>query len=135
MLPEPDAATSGRARNSRIDQLDACLLKRGNQLHEGVNVAADDAITGFHALNGRHRKGGQIGHLPLIDVQERASGPELMGGYHERGLSGSRAIYLCRMNYCFKHQFMGTTYQSARGIAAQALRRCSDEDKLRKYFA
>lgn len=43
-------------------------------------------------------------------------------------------IYLGRMNYCFKHQFMGIAYQSARGIAAQALRRCSDEDKFRKIF-
>jgi hypothetical protein len=27
--------------------------------------------------------------LPLIDVQERASGPELIGGNHERGFSHS----------------------------------------------
>jgi hypothetical protein len=26
--------------------------------------------------------------LPLIDVQERARGPELMGGDHENGFSG-----------------------------------------------
>jgi hypothetical protein len=32
--------------------------------------------------------------LPLIDVQERASGPELTGGNHERGFSNSNYIYI-----------------------------------------
>ena len=91
MLAEPDAAASGRARSARIDQLDPGVLKRGNQLHQGIDVAADDAVAGFHALDGRHRKVGQLGHLPLIDVQERARGPELIGGNHEGGSPGSEA--------------------------------------------
>jgi hypothetical protein len=84
MFPEPDTPASGHTRHSRIDQLDACILKRGNQLHQRIDVAADDAVTGFHALNRRNGKICQIGGLPLIDVQERASGPQLIGGNHDR---------------------------------------------------
>src|SRR6266851_1839923 len=86
MLPEPDAAAPGRTLNSRIDQLDPRVLKRGNQLHQGIDVGPDDAVTGFHALNRRNRKVCQIGHLPLIDVQQRARGPELIGSNHENAL-------------------------------------------------
>ena len=53
-----------------------------NQLHQRIDIAADHAVAGFHALDGRHRKVGQFGHLPLIDVQERARGPKLIGGDH-----------------------------------------------------
>ncbi len=60
-----------------------------DQLHQRIDVAADDAVAGLHALDGRHRKVRQFGHLPLIDVQERARGPELIGGNHEGGFSVS----------------------------------------------
>jgi hypothetical protein len=83
MLAEPHAAASGRTGSARIDQLDPGALERGNQLHERIDVGPDKAVTGFHALDRRNRKLSQPGHLPLIDVQERASGPELMGGNHE----------------------------------------------------
>ncbi len=83
MLPEPDAPAAGRACNARIDQLDPRIIKGGNQLHQRIDIAADDAVAGFHALDRRHRKVGEPGHLPLIDVQERARGPELIGGDHD----------------------------------------------------
>jgi len=34
-----------------------CVLKSGNQFHERIDVGSDDAIAGFHALNGGNRKG------------------------------------------------------------------------------
>jgi hypothetical protein len=54
VLAQPDAAASSRTLHSRIDQLDARLLKRGNQLHERIDVAADHAVTGFHTLDRRN---------------------------------------------------------------------------------
>ena len=49
---------------------------------EGIDIGPDHAIAGLHALDGRHRKVRQIGRLPLIDIEERASGLELIGGNH-----------------------------------------------------
>jgi hypothetical protein len=89
MLPQPYASIASRARNPRIDQLDPRIFKRCQQLHQGIDVGPDHAVAGFHALNGRNRKVCQIGHLPLIDAQERASGPELIGGNHGRRFSDS----------------------------------------------
>src|SRR5450631_3425221 len=112
MLAESHAAASSHTRHARIDQLEACILERGNQFHERSDVAADDAITGFHALDRRNRKVCQIGRLPLIDVQERAGGPELIGSNHEPGLSQSEAAQLHGTDLGLKHQFTGIRYQS-----------------------
>jgi hypothetical protein len=92
VLPEPDTPTSSGTQNARIDQLDPRVLKSGNQLHERIYVAADDPVTGFHALDRRHREACQLCYLPLIDVQERTSGPELIGGDHESAASDAMCI-------------------------------------------
>ena len=84
MLPEPDAAAPGRTRNSGIDQFDACVLESGDQFHQRIDVGPDDTVAGLHALNGRNGKVCEVGSLPLIDIQERASSPELMGGNHSK---------------------------------------------------
>jgi uncharacterized DUF497 family protein len=102
MLPEPDAPPSGRTRNPRIDQFDPRILKSGNQLHERIDVGSDDAIAGFHALNGGNGKVCQIGHLPLIYIQERAGGPELVGRDHERRFSQSWPNMLTLYKYHFQ---------------------------------
>jgi hypothetical protein len=94
MLPESYASTSGGTRNPRIDQLDPGILESRNQLHERIDVAADDAVTGFHTLDRRHRKVCQLSHLPLIDVQERPSSPELIGGNHELASPIPGQIYI-----------------------------------------
>src|SRR6266436_3311036 len=93
MLPESDSPPPGLTRNPWIDQFDPCALKGGNQFHERIDVGADDAVAGFHALNGWNRKVRQAGGLPLIDIQEGTGGPELIGGDHGRRLSQSRSKY------------------------------------------
>src|SRR5260221_6550251 len=92
MLAEPDAPAAGRTRSPRIDQLDAGVLKRGDQLHQRIDVGPDHAVAGFHALNGGNGKVSQVGCLPLIDIQEGAGGPELVGRDHEIAASGSIRI-------------------------------------------
>jgi len=113
MLAESHAAASSHTRHARIDQLDARILKRGNQLHERIDVAADHTVAGFHALDRRNRKVCQIGRLPLIDVQERAGGPELIGSNHEPGFSQSEASMITRYGWGLKHQFTRIRYQYA----------------------
>lgn len=105
LLPKADAATSRRTCAARIDQFDSRTIERGNQLHERIHIGADDAIAGFHALNGGNGKVGQVGHLPLIYIQERTSGPELIGGDHERGFSDAGGIQLQGIKFGFNHQF------------------------------
>jgi hypothetical protein len=92
VLPETNAATAVGAGNARIDQFNPGVLKRGNQLHEGVDVAADDAIARFHALDGGDGKVCELGGLPLIDIQQRSSRPELVGRNHEMAASGGIRI-------------------------------------------
>jgi len=114
MLAEPDAAAPGRAGNAGIDQLDPLAFEGRNQLHQRIDVAADDAVAGLHALDRRHRQIRKLGHLPLIDVQERTRGPELIGGDHEGGFSGSGLdLSIINMNYRLKHRFRGAIYQRA----------------------
>src|SRR5947209_7651700 len=79
MIAESHASTSGGTRNSGIDQFDPGMLERGNQLHERIDVTAHHAVTGFHSLDRGHRKVGQLSHLSLINVQERASSPTACG--------------------------------------------------------
>jgi hypothetical protein len=92
VLPEPNTPTSSGTQNARIDQFDPRVLKGGNQLHERIYVAADNPVTGFHALDRRHREACQLRYLPLIDVQERTSRPELIGGDHESAASDAIRI-------------------------------------------
>src|SRR4051794_4949212 len=105
MLPEPDASAPGRAWSAGIDQFDTRVVERRHQFHERIDIATDDAITGFHTLDRRHREVRQDSHLPLIDVQERARGPELIGGNHE-GASPLRVrTCLYHVNCWFTCQF------------------------------
>jgi hypothetical protein len=124
MLPKPNAPPSGRTRNPRIDQFDPCILKSGNQFHERIDVGPDNAVAGFHALNGRNRKIRQIGGLSLVYIQERAGGPELIGRDHEMAAPGSIGIriYLHHPNYRFKHEFRCKIYQC--WVDAKLLRYC-----------
>jgi hypothetical protein len=92
VLPEADASTAGRTLPPRIDQFDPGILQCRNQFHQRIDVPADNSVACFHALNGGHGKARQIGGLPLVYVQERAGGPELVGRNHEMAVSGEIRI-------------------------------------------
>jgi hypothetical protein len=92
VLPETNAATAGWARNAGIDQFDPRIFQCGNQLHQGIDVAADNAVARFHALDGRDWKACKVGGLPLIYVQERSGRPELVGRNHEMAASSEIRI-------------------------------------------
>ena len=62
--PTPPALTD----SALADKLDSGGIQGGNKLHERVDIAPNYVVAGFHALDGRHRKTGQFGQLPLIDA-------------------------------------------------------------------
>ena len=80
--PQPDATTAARARAAFRDQFDAERLERGNQLHQGIHIAADDTIAGLHALDGRDGQTGFFGKLALVHAGQRAGGTHLRGSDH-----------------------------------------------------
>jgi hypothetical protein len=92
VLLETDASTTGRTLPSRIDQFDPGILQCRNQFHQRIDVPADNTVACFHALNGGHGKVRQICRLPLIYVQERTGGPELVGRNHEMAVSSQIRI-------------------------------------------
>src|SRR5438552_1290418 len=70
------AATAG-AGGAVGDEFDACRSERCHELHQRVDIAADDAFARLHALDGRQRQGGQFGELALIDAKERPRSAKL----------------------------------------------------------
>ena len=80
--PQPHAAPAGHAGGALADEFDAGGIERGNQFHEGVDVAANDALAGFHPLDRRDGKPGQIGKFALIDAEKRPGGAELRSCNH-----------------------------------------------------
>jgi hypothetical protein len=65
------------ARRVVGDQLNAERLERPNELHQRIDVAANDAVAGFHALDGRQRQSSRFSERPLIDTEKGARRPEL----------------------------------------------------------
>jgi len=69
-------------------------------------------------LNGRDRKIRQLGYLPLIYIQERAGGPELISGNHE--LAGSNATFVVSATtppLAYQWRFNGTNLSGATNSA------------------
>ena len=53
-----------------VDEVDARSLKRGDKLHQGIDVAADDTFARLHALNGGERQSGRRGQVLLVHAHE-----------------------------------------------------------------
>lgn len=79
---QPYAAPTTAADGIFPDELHAGGLQRPYQLYERIHGPADDALAGFHALNGWHGQLGGVGERALVQTEERARGTELGGGDH-----------------------------------------------------
>ena len=79
---EPHAAAAGLARRALPDQLDAGAVERADELHQRIDIAADDALARLHALDRRHRQAALRGELALVDAEEGAGGAQLCSGDH-----------------------------------------------------
>ena len=72
-----------RARGRALtDQLDAVGGERVDQLHQRVDVAAHDAVAGFHALDRWQREPRALRQFALVDAEQGARGPDLGGRNH-----------------------------------------------------
>ena len=56
--------------------------RAANELHERIDIAPDHAVTCFHPLDGRQRKPGRFGELPLVYSKKGAAGAQLPGCDH-----------------------------------------------------
>ena len=74
---ETDAAAAARALRAFRDEFDASGIQRADQLHERIDVAANDAVACLHPLNRGQRKAGHLGQFALVDTEKGARRPQL----------------------------------------------------------
>src|SRR5215475_3356544 len=79
---QPHAAAPSLADGSLADQLNPRRRERVDELHQGIDVAADHPFARFHALDRGQRKPRTLGEVALVNFQERPRGPHLGTGYH-----------------------------------------------------
>jgi hypothetical protein len=106
MLSKPNTSSSGWTRSAFVDEFDSSPFKGGDQFHERIDIAADNAIAGFHPLDRRNREPGETGSFSLIDIQQRSRGSQLICCDHRTSLPHMRkAIYLYPVNCNIKYAF------------------------------
>src|SRR6476646_5412150 len=76
-LSQPDTAPTARACSAFCDQLDAALVERSDQFHQGVDIAADDAAARFHPLDRWYRKLREFCEFALVDTEQGPGGSHL----------------------------------------------------------
>src|SRR6185437_12583388 len=79
---ETDATAAALAGGSLADELHPRPVQRGDQLHQRIDVAPNDTLARFHALDGRDREAGQAGERTLIDAEEGARRSKLRSRNH-----------------------------------------------------
>src|SRR5262245_6650133 len=79
---QPHAAAPGLADGSLADQLNPRRRERIDELHQGIDVAADHPFARFHALDRGQRKPRALGEVALVDFQPRPRGPHLGTSNH-----------------------------------------------------
>jgi hypothetical protein len=71
-----------------VNHFDAGTVKRDNQLHQRIDIASDNVLAGFHALNRWHRKPRKLGKLALVDAEQHPGSPQLSRCDHRPPRSG-----------------------------------------------
>lgn len=69
-------------------------LQRRDQFHQGIHIAPDHIVAGFHALNRRHRQTRFLGEFALIDAGKGAGGTHLSSGYQGAWLSADNPLII-----------------------------------------
>src|SRR5215470_4185094 len=80
--PQPHASPAAWAHGALADQLNAGGAKRIDELHQRIDIAADDAVARFHALDGRQRQARALGQRLLVDAQQGPGRPHLSASNH-----------------------------------------------------
>src|SRR6266700_1076088 len=79
---QPNTAPTGLAHDTLADQLDADGVQCFDQLHQGIDIAADHVLTCFHALDGRHGQISQFGEATLVKAGQGSRRTQLGSGDH-----------------------------------------------------
>ena len=74
---KPNPAPASLAGGALADQFDTGGVERPDELFERIDIAANDRLARFHALDGGQREAGEFRELPLIDLQQRPRGAHL----------------------------------------------------------
>jgi hypothetical protein len=64
------------------DEFNSQGIERRDELHQGIDIAADDTFARFHALNGRQGKTSRLSELALIDAEDGAASAQLASSNH-----------------------------------------------------
>ena len=57
-------------------------VERADQLGEGIDIAADDAVARLHALDGGDGEARLVGEAALVNAEKGPRGAKLRGSYH-----------------------------------------------------
>src|SRR5579871_212143 len=74
---QANAATAAGARHPGSDQDNSVSVQCCDQFHQRVDVAADDTLAGFHALDRGNRQAALLRKLALVDSGERTRGTQI----------------------------------------------------------
>jgi hypothetical protein len=81
-IAETHPATSAVTRRSLTQKLEARLVQRLDELHEGVHGTPDDALAALHALDGGDGDAGSFRERSLIEPEQGSGRPELACSNH-----------------------------------------------------
>src|SRR5260370_8490361 len=81
-VTQPYAATPDTADASFANQLHTHVLERLHNLGQRINVAADESVARFHALNGGQGQPRPPCERRLVNAEQSAGGTKLRGSYH-----------------------------------------------------
>src|ERR1051326_751665 len=77
-----DTAAAAAADSAIADEFDARGIEGFDELHQGIDIAADHALACFHALNRGNRQACQLGKLLLIQSRQGSGSAKLRSTYH-----------------------------------------------------
>src|SRR5438132_8470242 len=67
---QPDAAAAAGTLRIVSNQFDPGCIECCYELHQRVDIAANDAVASFHALDGWQRQAGKVRELALVDTNQ-----------------------------------------------------------------
>src|SRR5580704_1574657 len=79
---QPNTAAARLAQGALANQLNADGVQCFHQLHQGIDIAADDALARFHALDSGYGETSQFGEATLIKADQGSCRTQLGSGHH-----------------------------------------------------
>ena len=81
-VAQANAPPAPGAWNAFGNKIDACRFKRADELGQGIDIAAHDAIARFHPLDRGEGQTRQPSQSALIERNQRPRRPQLSSSYH-----------------------------------------------------